>query len=346
MNQLREQILQKTDNGRDVFTHYFGSQAGKKVFTNVYRNDVHPSCVLKLKNGRYILKDYGNTDWYGDCFTIVAMIEQLSVKYDFTKIMSIINTELSLGLDVSEQISSEYRIKDLPIGNTTSTSKIKSYRHKPMAFSSNDLSWWGRYGITLKVLNQYHVICLERCSFYREDNTSFALTYSEQYPLYAYLFLTRKEKQTLAGIKIYHPGAQLRFIQAGSLPKPYRFGYEQLPEQGDTLYIVGGEKDVMTMAAKGLAAVCYNSETALLPTADIKEYHNRFSRIVILYDMDDTGIKSSHKLVGQFRELLNDDSVFRGELPLSGAKFDKDVSDYFAKGKSVELFFNDITLTI
>ena len=325
MNQLREQILQKTDNGRDVFTHYFGSQAGKKVFTNVYRNDVHPSCVLKLKNGRYILKDYGNTDWYGDCFTIVAMIEQLSVKYDFTKIMSIINTELSLGLDVSEQISSEYRIKDLPIGNTTSTSKIKSYRHKPMAFSSNDLS---------------------RCSFYREDNTSFALTYSEQYPLYAYLFLTRKEKQTLAGIKIYHPGAQLRFIQAGSLPKPYRFGYEQLPEQGDTLYIVGGEKDVMTMAAKGLAAVCYNSETALLPTADIKEYHNRFSRIVILYDMDDTGIKSSQKLVGQFRELLNDDSVFRGELPLSGAKFDKDVSDYFAKGKSVKQFFNDITLTI
>ena len=102
----------------------------------------------------------------------------------------------------------------------------------------------------------------------------------------------------------------------------------------------------MTMAAKGLAAVCYNSETALLPVDDIKEYHNRFSRIVILYDMDDIGKKSSQKLVGQFRELFNDDSVFRGELPLSGAKFDKDVSDFFAKGKSVEQFLNEIILTI
>lgn len=345
MNQLREQILQKTDNGYDVFTHYFGSQAGKKIFTNVYRNDVHPSCVLKLKNGRYILKDYGNNDWYGDCFSIVAMIEQLNVKDDFIKILSIINSELSLGFDITG-CKSSHRITDFPVGNTTSTSKIKSYCHKPSPFSSLDLSWWGRYGITADVLSRYHVICLERCTFFREDDTYFTVTYSEQYPLYAYLFINSKGKQTQAGIKIYHPGAQLRFLQAGYRPMPYRFGYNQLPEQGDTLYIVGGEKDVMSMCAKGFAAVCYNSETALLPADDIKEYHERFSRIVILYDMDDTGKKSSQKLVDQYRTLQNNDFLFRGILPLSGTKFDKDVSDYFAKGNSREHFLQDITLTI
>lgn len=346
MNQLREQILQKTDNGRDVFTHYFGSQAGKKVFTNVYRNDIHPSCVLKMKNGRYILKDYGNSDWYGDCFSIVAMIEQLNIKEDFMKILGIINKEMSLGFDVPADNLSSRRITDLPIGNITSTSKIKSYRYNAKPFSNIDLSWWGRYGITSEILSKYHVLCLERCIFFREDNSSFTMNYSEQYPIYAYLFLYRRDKQTRAGIKLYRPGAQMRFLQAGYRPLPYRFGYEQLPTSGDTLYIVGGEKDVMSMAAKGFAAVCYNSETALIVIDHIKEYLTRFKNIVILYDMDDTGKKSSQKLVEQYRTILENNSVFRGVLPLSGAKFDKDVSDYFAKGFTREQFLQDITLTI
>ena len=46
----------------------------------------------------------------------------------------------------------------------------------------------------------------------------------------------------VAGLKIYRPKAKLRFMYAGHFPKPYIFGYEQLPVKGDVVFITGGEK--------------------------------------------------------------------------------------------------------
>lgn len=345
MNSLRDQILEKTDGGRKVFTHYFGSQAGKKVFLNVYRSDAHPSCVLKKYHDRYILKDYGNNDWNGDCFFVVAKIEQLNSKTDFLTILGIINKELSLGLDVSISDSCHSkRLTDLPATNIEPTSKVTGYRYKCRNFDYQDLQWWGRYGITKETLEKYHVSSLAWCVMYYEDGHQSKLYHSEQYPIYAYLFFPKEGNRSKIGIKVYRPGAQLRFLQLGSVPRPYRFGYEQLPEHGDTLYIVGGEKDVMSMASHGLPAVCYNSETSKIALSDIKEYTTRFNRIVILYDMDETGRKCSQQLVDEFRQDHSVEHIFCGSLPLSGAKFDKDVSDYFAKGKDCCDFMNEITI--
>ena len=346
MNSLREQILQKTNGGLNVFTHYFGEQAGKKVFLNVYRNDTRPSCKLKKHSDRYYMLDYGDNDWSGDCFFVVAMIEQLNDKSDFMKVMAIINKELSLGLDMS--VSDDFhsrRIEDLPVVNTKSSSTITRYSYKQHDFDSQDLQWWGRYGITLDVLKRYQVFRLSYCSFYYDDGHPFNLYYSDQYPLYGYMFQDRTDKKLKVGMKIYRPGAQLRFLQMGFISKPYRFGHSQLPIQGDTLYIVGGEKDVMSMASRHLCAVCYNSETASIPSDDIIDFAKRFSRIVVLYDMDKTGIKSSQHLVDLFREAYGIDNIFRGSLPLKGVKFDKDVSDYFAKGSSLDDFLHDLIIT-
>lgn len=35
--------------------------------------------------------------------------------------------------------------------------------------------------------------------------------------------------------------------------------------KGDTLFITGGEKDVMSLAAHGFHAICFNSETVTVP---------------------------------------------------------------------------------
>ena len=45
----------------------------------------------------------------------------------------------------------------------------------------------------------------------------------------------------------------------------YVFGYEQLPVRGDILFFIGGEKDVISLAAHGFKAICMNSETAIIP---------------------------------------------------------------------------------
>ena len=58
-------------------------------------------------------------------------------------------------------------------------------------------------------------------------------------------------------IKVYRPCSQMRFLYAGDFGDNYCFGLEQLPAKGDLLFITGGEKDVMSLAAHGFHAICF-----------------------------------------------------------------------------------------
>ena len=107
---------------------------------------------------------------------------------------------------------------------------------------------------------------------------------------------------------------------------------EQLPAKGDLLFITGGEKDVMSLAAHGFHAICFNSETAFIPAAVIHRLSFRFKHIILLYDVDSTGLKSSAKREEELKEY----GVKRLLLPLAGTKTEKDVSDYFMLGNSRE----------
>ena len=66
-------------------------------------------------------------------------------------------------------------------------------------------------------------------------------------------------------IKLYRPLSTPRFRNGGSLGENYCFGLEQPPAKGDTLFITGGEKDVLSLAAHGFHAICFNSETVTIP---------------------------------------------------------------------------------
>lgn len=133
-------------------------------------------------------------------------------------------------------------------------------------------------------------------------------------------------------IKVYRPCSQMRFLYAGDFGDNYCFGLEQLPAKGDLLFITGGEKDVMSLAAHGFHAICFNSETAFIPAAVIHRLSFRFKHIILLYDVDSIGLKSSAKREEELKEY----GVKRLLLPLAGTKTEKDVSDYFMLGNSRE----------
>lgn len=107
------------------------------------------------------------------------------------------------------------------------------------------------------------------------------------------------------------------------------------------LFITGGEKDVMSLAAHGFDAVCFNSETAVPPINIIENLHRRFKHVVLLYDTDKTGKESAARI----EQSLKQYGVKRLELPLSGTKSEKDISDFFALGhtaKELEDLISDL----
>jgi DNA primase len=99
---------------------------------------------------------------------------------------------------------------------------------------------------------------------------------------------------------------------------------EQLPAKGDTLFITGGEKDVLSLVSHGFHAICFNSETSNIPQHIIKKLSYRFKHIILLCDTDKTGLDASLKHAQQLADL----GVKRLALPLVGTKQEKDISDF------------------
>ena len=331
MKSDKEKILEQTQNGLTVFVHYLGESCQKKMFKNPFRQDTKPSCHLYNSKGIYVVHDFGDSGFHGDCFWLVGWLNNLDTRNNFPEILKIIDNELNLGVlrdsDTSKQESPRQTVKITP--EAKETPKYANFMLKCKRYSTDDLAYWGRYGITEEVLKRYDVRNIMMLQSVNSEGKSFQIASTYRYPMYAYCFDDGK------GVKIYRPQSKLRFLQYGDIPRPYIFGNKNLPDIGLYVFITGGEKDVMSLAAHGFSAICFNSETAKIPEDVLTELSLRFMYIVLLYDSDETGQRES--LIRQ-EEARDKFKLYRLVLPLPGTKKSKDISDYFLLGHTAEEF--------
>ena len=337
----KEDILQATDRGLSVFRHYLPVQfrIGKKFLNPLYK-DTKASCNVYYdrRHSVYKMKDFGNEEYSGDCFELVGTMTGLSCRNakDFVEIMRIIDHDLHLGLaDGYENCVDTSSVQVVcPPTPEQVIKKIRPYNIVPRAFNETDRIFWSKSRITEHTLNKYNVRPLHSFSSVNQEGKSYTLTETAQEPMYGYV----GDKY----IKIYRPRSEMRFLYAGDLGDNYCFGLDQLSAKGDLLFITGGEKDVMSLAANGFHAICFNSETTVIPTSVLMLLSYRFKHIVLLYDMDKTGLEVSAKR----QEELKPFALKRLLLPLSGTKEEKDVTDYFALGHThddlLRLFLNHL----
>lgn len=322
----KDEILERTNNGLNVFRHYISVpwRVGRNFLNPLYE-DSKASCNIYFdrKSGTYKMKDFGNDSFSGDCFFLVGHLNGLDCgnTSDFVEILQIIDRDLSLGLSDHNPAHQSKITKPVEVMPTTDR-KNKPYTCKEQPLSEQEQDFWKQYGIMADTLIHYKVCSLREYQSETAEGKPFCLVSSPAEPIFGY-----KNKRF---VKLYRPFSQIRFMYGGTLGDNYCFGLEQLPAKGDTVFITGGEKDVMSLAARGLHAICFNSETVNIPTNIIYKLTFRFKHIVLLYDTDKTGMESSKKHEKQLSEY----GVKRLLLPLAGTKEEKDVSDYFRLGNS------------
>lgn len=329
MRNLKEEILSQTNRGLEVFTYYMPFDfALKKNFRNPLYKDQRASCNIYFdaKSQCYRMKDFGNAEFSGDCFWFVATLQGLDVRSDFRQILETIVRDLNLPIEVDLSATPPTQPKLSPpkcatsMLNNASLAPIKWFKLHPQAFTIEELLYWERYGISLKVLERFSVCSLARYDSISNQGKPYRLLSTAEEPIFCY--------QLGAFIKVYRPHSKLRFLYGGDKIDDYVFVFEELPSKGDVLFITGGEKDVLSLYAHGFHAICFNSETAQIPENLIEGLQLRFRHIVLLYDTDETGLREAQRQVG----LLGDYKVQCLTLPLSGTKAEKDVSDFFALG--------------
>ena len=333
----KDEILRRTNSGLDVFKRYIPGQwrVGRNFLNPLYE-DRKASCNIYFdrKNDCYRMKDFGNDAYSGDCFAIVGQLKGLdcSNPKDFVEILQTINHDLFLGIDendtsfVVSMTPKPIKSTETPTGQPEQPKKTKLYSIVQKPFSENEKLFWKQYGVTSEILKIFKVFSLREFKSENSEGKPFSFASSDAEPIFGY---TGKRH-----VKIYRPFSEIRFLYGGLLPENYCFGLEQLPAKGDTLFITGGEKDVLSLVARGFYAVCFNSETSTVPKSIIKKLSYRFKHIILLYDTDKTGMDAS----ARHEKLLTDLGVKRLVLPLSGTKQEKDISDYFKSGKSREDF--------
>lgn len=325
----KEEILEKTSNGLNVFRHYIPCQwrVGRNFFNPLYE-DKKASCNIYFdrKASTYKLKDFGNDEYSGDCFYFVSKLKGLNCNNasDFVEILKMINQDLSLGLLENVERSVPF-IPEPPI-SAIPENKSKPYSFMEQKFTRNELEYWKQYGITTEMLKAYKVCSIKEFKSENNEGKSYSIVSSALEPIFGY-----KSKRY---IKLYRPFSKMRFLYGGDIGEKYCFGLEQLPAKGDTVFITGGEKDVLSLASHSFHAICFNSETVSVPTEIIHKLTFRFKHIVLLYDMDKTGLESSAKHEKQ----LSGHGIKRLLLPLPGTKEEKDISDYFRLGNIRESF--------
>ena len=344
----KEEILARTDKGLNVFKHYlpFPFRVGRNFLNPLYE-DKKASCNVYFDraNDQYKLKDYGNDNYSGDCFHFVGKIMGTDCRHadSFLEILQKINQDLCLSMENLSSNSFPSPLERVTEGRERSMSQsspkspileskeeqpkpIKPFSIKVKPFSELELTYWQQYGISLEILKKYQVVSLKEFASENNEGKPYKLTPSDKEPIFAY--------QGKRYIKLYRPFSAVRFQYAGDLGDKYCFGLEQLPPKGNILFITGGEKDVLSLVAKGFVAICFNSETSNIPQGIIRKLTYRFKHVVILYDCDKTGMEASAKHEQQLSAL----GVKRMILPLKGTKEEKDISDFFKLGNSRDNF--------
>lgn len=267
-------------------------------------------CALPQHEWRY--KDFATGD-EGSCFDFVMKIFNVS----FPVALEIINRDHCLNLETAN--------KTIPSPKQTAPEQTKpNFTVKKRPFSNAELAFWNKYSISIETLQRFNVFALEEFSNISKEGKPYTVRSSSDKFIFAY--------DNGSWLKLYKPldEKQYKFQYLGTKEQGYIFGWKQLPEKGEKLFITGGEKDVMCLAAQGFNAISLNSETASLEKSIADELKLRFNHIIVLYDNDATGIKQSELLAVTH----GFHKITLPTIPNNG----KDISDYFASRGSLSVF--------
>ncbi len=300
----KENVLQKIDL-QDAFNHYLQPyhnrgilKQGKHISNPFLSNKQKtPSFnIYKTGSNNWRFKDFATGD-EGSIFDLVMRLKQC----DFREALIMINQDFSLNLSYQ-------------------TPKIDFNIIYKQEWQSTDLEYWLAYEISDSTLKYFRVYPIEEYSRTNAQGKDISFKATSKNPIYSY-------KISSNCYKIYRPlSTNFRFTWLGEKPKEYIFGYEQLPKTGQRIFITGGEKDVLSLYSRNESAICFNSETANPPLKIIDNLKARFKEVIVLYDIDQTGISQSIKLAQNY-------GLQRMVLPEKLLKEKgKDISDFFALG--------------
>jgi predicted P-loop ATPase len=301
---MKKQILDQKSE-KEIFLKFLKlSDYPKENIRSPFSNDKKPSFAV-FKNNTFKCFSTGKQ---GDCFQLVADINNLNCKTEFGKVLEIIKEEFNLEIN--------------------SDNKHFKYYTKEFDKAHENFFNQGNWNVSLEFLKLYNVKALDKFEFFNNSkneiqniklyngNIGFVYKVNEN----AEIYIPKQEKAN-------------KFI-LNKTTKDDVFGYGQLAENNDFIIICAGKKDCLILNANGFPAVTFRSENHFITQEQINSLKDKTDKIFICYDNDVAG----HNQSNQICEKYNVNPIY---LPSNY----NDVADYF-KAYKKEDFQNIIDETL
>lgn len=274
----KEEILEQVPID-ELYRRYLPNWIPNKLASAPFREDKEPSLSVFEYQGKLLWKDHGS-DHKGDIFTLVALINNLDVKSDFAEVLATIKRDMALWspLELDTKKGTNLPISSLNVDQTSIVATD---------WTKEALKFWTSFGIPENVLNRYGVTQISSYT------TKKGHTFPIKKPSYAFAY------EVNARYKIYIPkqdsATEKRFFK-NQIKTDY-FGYKQLPSEGKSVVITGGEKDCLVFNAMGFSCITMQSENQNPPKSLLEELKDRFLNIYICYDNDKAGIGAVNRIL-------------------------------------------------
>jgi hypothetical protein len=269
-------------------------------------SDKIPSMIIYFdgRSGQYKFKDF-SSGYQGDAIRLVELLYNLNRDGAKAKIIS----------DYEDYCS---RSNTVVTETITAAARFKLSDFQIRHWNTNDKNYWSAYKISSSMLEAYNINPLEYYELTREKGEHEKDRMRVQRDcIYGYF----KEDGTL--YKIYQPKViAKKFLKIGD----YVQGYEQLRYDSKYLVLVASLKDLLCFNLLGInniEAIAPDAESTILPKEMIEILKDKYSRVFVLFDNDETGRRYSIRYHDEY-----------GFTPIY-LKSDKDIADA-VKNQGVE----------
>ena len=303
---ISKELILNSVSEENLMEHYLGIPVRKGLFKSPLRNDSRPTCAFyRNKKGDLIFHDFRGC-FHGNFITVVMYKFQCT----YGKALSIIANDFGIvsrpKLTVNPPLMKYTNAKFTETRDAVIQVEIKD-------FEDYELEWWGKYGITKKILRKFKVFS---CKNVFLNGNIFSLHKDKQL-VFGYYGGIREEIERW---RVYFPhNSKYKFI---SNWKSFRLqGAHALPKEGgEFLVITKSLKDVMCLYSCGITAIAPISENCFLNESQYERLRKKFKKIIIFFDNDLAGISNMNKFRKEFPDIY---SVW---IP---RKYDKDISDFY-----------------
>lgn len=246
------------------------------IYNSPLRKDKTPSfgCFYSRKTKQLLFKDHGT----GECGNVIKFVSLITGLTNYSDILNDIVNKLKITSSTHLDSSKQY----IPSTETV----IGVVRQE---FTETDINYWRQFNIQVETLKKFGVSSIK----YYLCNGIVKSVYKEENPMYAYKVYNH--------FKIYKPYADKYTKWRNNLTELDIQGYKQLPKTGDILVITKSMKDVMCLYEMGIPAISPSSESTFIPDRVLEQLKKRFKRIIILFDRDSSGCKSSIKIWNKYK---------------------------------------------